>query len=285
MPGLRLGPPMERFYREKEAEIVLPQLNIFPVAYYGFIGLFIGSFLNVCIYRLPRRESLAWPGSHCPACGKGLGPAELVPVLSYLIQGRKCKTCGVKISPRYATVELITGIAFYWAAANADNSWITFLKYAAFLSSLIIVFFVDLDHMIIPDAVVFPLTAFGLLLAAGAGWPALKDSVVAAAAGFAAFYAIATIGTILAGRDAMGFGDVKFAAMLGSFLGMKMLATGLFLSFLIGTLVSLPWVLLKGRKQAIPFGPMMVAGSVIALIWGAEVVNWYAEFVDRLWMQ
>jgi len=290
-------------------------LDKIPAGFFGIIGLVIGSFLNVCIYRIPKGESLAWPGSHCPKCGKGLKPADLVPVFSYLMLKGRCRTCGIRIPARYPLVEAVTGLAFLWAAHAAAGSPLNFANYIIFLSGLIVIFFIDLDYLIIPDRIALPMLVIGLAMAAFIrqdGHTVFYDRLGAAAAGFAAFFLIAWGGAYLlrfeeklameigssllfmkvfykgdgdVERDAMGGGDIKLAAMMGAFLGLKLLATGLFLSFLIGSAVSVGLMATgrKGAKDAVPFGPMMAAGGILALIKGTEIINWYAGFMAKLW--
>lgn len=254
-----------------------------PVWFFGFIGLFIGSFLNVCIYRIPRQESLSWPGSHCPGCGRFIGPAELVPVFSWLAQKGKCRGCGMKISARYPFVEILTGIAFFYSATSSGGSELLFAKNVLFLSGLIVIFFVDIDHWIIPDKVVFPLIGCGLAIAAmmgNAGGAAIAGSV-----GFTAFLMISVVGSFLMKKEAMGGGDVKFAGMIGVYLGLENMLLGLFLAFFIGTVVSIP-VLVAGRKKTldpVPFGPMMAAGAAVAMIFGDALLKMYETWMLNLW--
>lgn len=257
-------------------------MEMIPAGFFGALGLTIGSFLNVVIRRLPIGESLVWPGSHCPECGKKLGVLELVPVLGYIGLRGKCAGCGVRISPRYPVVEAATGAGFYWAAVNAAGP-LDFVNSILLLSGLIAIFFIDLDHGIIPDVISLPLTAAGLALGAAMG--TFPDRAIAAAGGFALFWSIRFIGTLLAKQEAMGFGDVKLAAMIGAFLGIKMAATGLFLGFLIGGIMAV-WLMTmkkRGAKDPIPFGPMMAAGGAIALVKGQAALDLYAMCVARIW--
>ncbi len=285
-----------------------------PAGFFGIVGLVIGSFLNVCIYRLPKGESVVWPGSHCPACGKTLKPVELAPVLSYIWLRGRCRTCGFRIPKRYPIVEFVTGLFFYWAAVASAGSPLNFLNYILFLSGLTVIFFIDLDHWIIPDKVVFPLLAAGLIIGAFMGRAVFLDRLTGAAVGFAGFWLIAWAGTYLlvfedrlgmeisskllflkvfckgdadAGdRTAMGGGDIKLAAMMGAYLGLGLLVTGLFLAFLIGSMISVGLLFsrLRGARDAVPFGPMMAAGGVLALVEGQTIIEWYGRFVARLWL-
>ena len=262
-----------------------------PDIFYGFLGLFVGSFLNVCIWRLPRNESLVFPASHCPECGTRLRPEELIPVLSYIVQRGRCRNCLGAIKARYPTVEILTGIVFYICAAHASagagqmiegaganlTGEVLFLKNIIFLSALLVIFFIDLDHQIIPDAISIPLVPIGLAFAFAAGRNAmLFDSLKAAAAGFAGFYLIAAAGQMLFKREAMGGGDIKLAAALGAFLGMEQMLVGLFLAFILGVAVGVPLALIKGSglRKPIPFGPMIAMGAAIALFKTSAIVAW-----------
>lgn len=250
-----------------------------PSGFFAILGLCIGSFLNVCIYRMPRGESLAWPGSRCPACGRPLGVSDLAPVVSYLALRGRCRSCGTGISPRYPLVEAVTGAAFWWAAESSGGDEVALAGKMLLLSGLIVIFFIDLEHWIIPDKVVYPLAAAGLVISGLSG--TLTDALLGAAAGFFGFWAIALAGTYLAKKEAMGGGDIKMAGMLGCFLGLKMLLTGLFMAFLVGSLVSLPLLALRrrGSKDPIPFGPMLAVGAAIALVKGDRILAWYGDWI------
>ena len=255
-----------------------------PSGFFGIVGLFIGSFLNVCIYRLPRRESLSWPGSHCPACGRNLTVTDLVPVLSYLALRGKCRTCGAKISPRYPFIELLTGIAFHWSAEHAGGNAAEMAASMLLLSGMIVVFFTDLDHWIIPDKLLLPLALAGLVLSVFRGM--FVDSIEAAAIGFLGFYAIAILGTAALKKEAMGGGDIKLAGVIGLYLGTKNMLAGFFLAFLFGALVSIPMLLSRkrGSGDPLPFGPMMALGAVAALVKGPELLEWYGDWMAKLWL-
>lgn len=259
----------------------MDKLSAFDPLYIGFIGLFIGSFLNVCIARLPVGESIVRPPSHCPACGAGIRPVDLVPVASWFVLRGRCRDCGVKISPLYPAVEALTGLSFY-VAASAAPSALALLKSVVFASALIVVFFIDLRHMIIPDRVVFPVLEAGLLMALFENrfW----DSALGAALGFGLFLAIAEASAFLFNREGMGGGDVKFAALLGAFLGVKMTLVASFLSFFAGGIIVLPLMFLGIRKvgEPVPFGPMMVLGGACAMVFGERLVETY--YRSWVWM-
>lgn len=267
-----------------------------PDIFYGFLGLFVGSFLNVCIWRLPRGESIVLPPSHCPQCGRRLKAEDLFPVLSYLALRGRCRECQSPISPRYAVVELITGALCYLAAFYAADE-VMFLKNFIFVSALLVIFFIDLDHYIIPDVVSLPMIAAGLAFAAaplalGRFWPdapeaapGLGDAAIAGLVGFAGFYAIAVFGELLLKREAMGGGDIKLAAMMGCFLGTRALLVALFLSFLFGVVLGPLISMARGRglREPVPFGPMMTLGAALALFSSEPIINWYARQIDKLW--
>jgi leader peptidase (prepilin peptidase)/N-methyltransferase len=224
----------------------------------------------------------------------------LFPVLSYIAQKGKCRHCLGRIKPRYPAVEIITGIIFYICALHAPaeagritesfntnlSGEVVFLKNIIFLSALLVIFFIDIDHQIIPDVISIPLVPIGLAFAFAVGRNAmLYDSLKAAAAGFAGFYLIAVIGQILFKREAMGGGDIKLAAALGAFLGMEQMLVGLFLAFVLGVAVGVPFTLARGRslRNPIPFGPMMALGAAIALFKTTAIVTWWYGHLDRIW--
>jgi leader peptidase (prepilin peptidase) / N-methyltransferase len=234
------------------------------------LGLIVGSFLNVVIYRLPRRESLSWPGSHCPQCGHPIRWYDNVPVVSWLLLRRRCRDCGEPIPWRYPLVELLTGVAFLAAFLVYGPEWRT-VQVAVFLAALIAVSFIDLDHRIIPDRIVLPGAAVGLLTSILLD-PSDWWVYCVAALGAAGFLLV--IGLIWPGG--MGFGDVKLALMMGAFLGGGVIVA-LFLGFLAG---GLSGVLLlatgkKKRRDKIPFGPFLSLGGAVTALWGSSILDWY----------
>jgi len=268
-----------------------------PDTFFAILGLVVGSFLNVCIHRLPIGESIVYPPSHCPQCGTSLTARDLVPLLSYLALGRRCRECYSPISMKYPFVELLTGVIFYLAAVQSGNE-VMFLKNLVFLSAMIVVIFTDLEHMIIPDAVTLPLVGAGIVFAAlphaahAAGLqvapvtPGVREAVLAAAAGFGGFYALAVFGELLMKTEAMGGGDIKLAAGMGAFLGWQMLLLGLFLAFFLGSVIGIALMAFRGggvRRQQLPFGPMMAAGGIIAVFYTAPLIQWYTSMLDRIW--
>jgi leader peptidase (prepilin peptidase)/N-methyltransferase len=232
-------------------------------------GLVIGSFLNVVIARLPERRSLWRPGSACPACGAAIAWYDNVPVISYLALRARCRACGVAISPRYPAVELLTGAAFLaaWAAFGPSAR---FAAAAALLAGLIAITAIDLQHQIIPDAITLPGIVAGVLIGVGTGtW---LDSLLGALVGGGVFFAI-----IVIQPGGMGGGDMKLGAMLGAFLGWKVLLFSLFVAVTCGggLAIALLATGLRGRKDPIPFGPFLALGGATGLFWGERVVAWY----------
>lgn len=235
------------------------------------VGLVAGSFLNVIIHRLPRGESVVRPPSHCPACGRRLRPAELVPVLSFLVQRGRCRGCGGRIPWRYPAVELLTGGLF--AAVAARHPEVGRFAYYGWLAALLVAAaFIDLEHGIIPNRLLGAGLAGGVPLLAWARPLGFLD----AAAGFAAAGG-AMLVVALVSRGGMGGGDVKLAAVIGFFLGPGPALLALLLSFTAGGLAALALLALrrKGRKDEMAFGPYLAGGAMVAVLWGRPLVDWY----------
>ncbi len=236
-------------------------------------GAVIGSFLNVCIWRIPEGKSIVFPGSHCPSCGKPIRWTDNIPVLSYLLLRGKCRECRAPISPRYPLVELLTAlfsVALLWNYGPG-------LPYAAafcFVSALIVITFIDLDHQIIPDVISLPgIPIFGVMAVFIMGLPFL-DSVLGILIGGGFLYLVAVGYELLTKREGMGGGDIKLLAMIGAFLGWQSLFFVVFASSIIGAVVGITLILLKGKnmKYAVPFGPFLALGSVLYLFAGKELM-------------
>lgn len=235
------------------------------------LGLVIGSFLNVCIDRLPRGESLVEPGSHCEACGRSLTPLELIPVVSYLILRGRCRTCGARISPRVPLVELLTGAVYALVVLRFGGSAGAALA-AVYASILIVVAFIDLEHHRILNLLTYPAIVLALLAAVVIPWIPTLPMLLGGALGGGALLVLA-----LLSPRAMGLGDVKLGAFLGLILGYPLVLVGLFLAFVLGGLVSA--VLLATRRvqrgQAVAFGPYLALGGVVALLYGHSLLLWW----------
>jgi leader peptidase (prepilin peptidase)/N-methyltransferase len=249
-------------------------------------GLVMGSFVNVLIYRIPLGKSIVSPPSACTGCGKRLTAPDLVPVLSYLFLKGRCRHCGERISPRYPFVELLTAAIF--AALFAKYGFtVPFIAFSYLMTLLVAVLFIDYDHRIIPDGLVIAGIIGGIALVVYHcirplpeiyGGPEWWTPVIGffSASGF--LLVVALVGGLIYGSDeAMGMGDVKLMAPIGLFLGWKLCLTALFIGVVSAGLVSLFLILTKLRKgkDTIPFGPFLVAGAFITVLWGWDLLNWY----------
>jgi len=226
----------------------------------ALFGLIVGSFLNVVIYRLPRGESIAYPGSHCPACGHPLTAAENIPLISWIAQGGRCRHCKSPISSRYPLVEAMTAALFALTALVYGLS-IEALGVAALAATLVASVFIDLDHLLILDVVIAPAALIGILEAVAGG--RIVDAALGALVGGAIFGLL-----FLATRGAgMGLGDAKLALVIGLFLGLHFTIAAIAFSFIFGSLLMLPVLAAgsRGRRDAVPFGPFLVLGALVAL--------------------
>jgi leader peptidase (prepilin peptidase)/N-methyltransferase len=239
----------------------------------GVFGAMIGSFLNVVVYRLPRRESLVRPASHCPSCGVGVKPYDNVPILSWLLLRGRCRNCSAAISKRYPLVEALTGLLCVGAVLAGGNA-ATIVLNVAFILLLVPIAMIDVEHRIIPNR----LTALGAILAIVIG-TALDPSgeperlIAGVAAGGALLLAA------LAYPGGMGMGDVKLAGVMGLFLGSAVapaMLVALLAGVLFGALVVARIGTQAARKTAVPFGPFLAFGSLFAVFAGESLVNWYS---------
>lgn len=232
-------------------------------------GAVFGSFANVLIYRLPRRESIVVPPSRCPQCGTRIAPWHNIPIVSYLALRGRCAACRAPISPRYLIVELATGVVMAGLVWRFGPSLIA-LRFGVLAFALLVVFFTDLEHHIIPNAITYPGILIGLALSAASGQgPA---ALVAAASAGAVFLLIGVVS-----RGGMGGGDMKLAAMIGAFLGAPAVIVALFLAVALGATAGVVLLVLRlrTRKDAIPFAPAMAAGAMIAVFGSNAIVRWY----------
>ncbi len=254
-------------------------------AIFFILGLIVGSFLNVCIYRLPRNISIIRPSSSCPACNTPIKPWDNIPILSYIFLKGKCRKCGESISIRYPLVELLNGI-LYWTTFNYFGlGWHLPILFVL-VSSMVVITFVDLDFQIIPDVITLPGIIIGLASASfllpdpfslqpsalSLSVVGFKNSIAGLFLGGGLFYLIAILS-----RGGMGGGDIKLMAMVGAFMGWKAVFLTTFIGSLIGSLVGIFLMIVKGkgRKTKIPFGPFLSFGSIITLFFGGEILNWY----------
>jgi leader peptidase (prepilin peptidase)/N-methyltransferase len=253
--------------------------------YFGIallIGLLIGSFLNVAIHRLPRKESLMWPGSHCPACHAALSPLDNVPLLSYLFLRGHCRRCDVPISVRYPIVEAVNGLAYGLIVWYFGVGWQSVI-YAALFSALLVVSYIDLDHQIIPDVITLPGIGLGVLAAVTVLPIGFLDSVLGLLVGGGVLLGLAWISPYLFGKEGMGGGDIKLLAMIGAFLGWKPVVLTMLIGAIVGALVGVILIILKvlRRDQYLPFGPFLALGAIVSMFFHQELFDWYIGFVTR----
>ena len=240
------------------------------------VGLAFGSFLNVCIVRLPHDGSLLRPPSSCPHCHARIAWRDNIPVVSWLLLRGRCRQCGGAISAQYPLIELLVGVL--WAgAAFAWGPTLHALAGAVFGTILLGIAVTDARHMLIPDEFTWGGLVLGLAFALGGGGPALVQALLGAAAGFALLYAIAVIGEWVFKEEAMGGGDIKMMAMVGAFVGWQGVLLTVFLGALLGTLIFVPLTLRK--KRLVPFGVFLAVGAAAAFVAGDAIVTWYSEFL------
>lgn len=244
------------------------------------VGLFVGSFLNVCIYRLPRGESVVWPGSHCPSCHQPVAPYDNVPVLSYLWLLGKCRRCKAPISIQYPLVELLSGLAYVLVVWRFGLTWPA-LVYAAFCAALIVVSGIDLEHQIIPDRITLPGLAIGLVAAVTILPIGIVNAVAGVAVGGGLLWLLAWLSPYLFGKEGMGGGDIKLMGMVGAFLGWKPALLTIMLGALAGSVLGMTLIVIKRlrRDQYIPFGPFLALGAVVALFFADDLLAWYLSFL------
>ena len=239
--------------------------------------MIVGSFLNVCIHRLPLRESVMWPSSRCPHCRAQLKPYDNIPVVSYLMLRGRCRSCGNAISAQYPIIELLTGILFFSAFMLFDPPLL--YQRLLFACAMVVLFVIDLEHRILPDVITLPGIILGLIFSffLPPGW---LDSLIGLVVGGGSLWLMGEIYFRLRHEEGMGFGDVKMLAMIGAFLGWKLMLLTLVLSSFIGSIVGVAMIVLKrgDMKYALPFGTFLAVGALVAAVAGDRIVSWYASF-------
>lgn len=248
------------------------------------LGSVIGSFLNVCIYRIPRGLSIVRPSSRCPACEKAIAPYDNVPILSYLLLRGRCRSCGNRIPLRYPLVEFLNAFLYGVVLWRFGPGWPA-ATYAVLCSAFVVITFIDLDFQIIPDRITLPGIPLGLLAGSfllpdpflRASSLGFRASLVGAAAGFAFYYLVAYLSIRILKKEGMGGGDIKMMAMVGAFLGWKAVILTTFLGSLSGALTGIGIMMSRGRAggSLIPFGPFLALGAVVSLLFGQEILIWY----------
>jgi leader peptidase (prepilin peptidase)/N-methyltransferase len=240
------------------------------------LGLIVGSFANVCIHRLPLGQSVGTPPSACPSCGARIKPYDNVPVLAWLWLGGRCRSCRARISVRYPLVEAANG-ALYYVIARQAGPTVEAAFQMAFVTALLVLSLIDLDHQILPDVITLPGIAVGIARSLWLGAPPPVESIAAALLAFLAFWAVAAAARRYYGQDALGMGDWKLAAMLGAFLGGYRVLLAVLVGSLLGAVVGLSLIALgrATRTTAIPFGTFLAVAGIVVLLFGGPVLAWY----------
>jgi leader peptidase (prepilin peptidase)/N-methyltransferase len=244
----------------------------------ALFGLVIGSFLNVCIYRLPRDLSVVWPASRCTTCGREIDWYENIPVASYVALRGRCRTCGEHISLIYPLIEILTAAVFVATYAAFGLSWLLPIR-LLFGCAMIVLLVIDLQHQILPNEITVPGIGFGLAasLVAAPGW---REAVVGAVAGGGLLWLVAWGYERLRHQEGLGLGDVKMLAMIGAFLGWKLMLLTLVSASLLGSLTA--GVLMLARRadwqSKLPLGTFLAIAAIPVGLAGTIVVNWYAGF-------
>ena len=252
-------------------------LEPFQLSILILLGLAVGSFLNVCIHRLPRGESLALPPSRCPACEYRLRWFDNIPVVSYALLAGRCRKCRSPISIRYPLIELATmalfvihGEVFGWSALLVPR--------LLFACAMIVLFAIDLEHHLLPNVITLPAIAVGLISSAVLP-PGIVDALIGVVVGGGVLWLIGEAYFRYSGHEGMGGGDVKMLAMIGAFLGWKLVLVTLVLSSVAGSVIGLFVILIKrgGMKYALPYGTFLALGALVASLAGDQIVNWYVS--------
>ncbi len=266
------------------------------------LGLVVGSFLNVVIYRLPKMLELSWqqqcaelrdettapgqpfnlltPRSACPQCGQPIAAWHNIPLISYLLLGGKCAHCAARIPLRYPLVELASGLLCAFAAAHFGYGW-TAVGAMLLIWLLLALTVIDLNTQLLPDDLTLPLLWLGLLFNLSGVFAPLSDAVIGAIAGYLALWSVYWGFRLATGKEGMGYGDFKLLAALGAWLGWQMLPLIILLSSLVGAVVGITLILFAGhqRQMPIPFGPYLAGGGLIALFWGDALTRNYLQLL------
>ena len=252
----------------------------FALTFAALFGAVIGSFLNVCIHRLPRGTSIVWPGSACPACGRALSWFENIPIASYLFLRGRCRTCGAPISARYLVIEALTAAMFAlaWWYYGPGPMLISRLIFGC---ALIVLFAIDLEHHLLPNVITLTGIVIGFLLSFTTDQPGWRSSLIGIVAGGGVLFLIAEIYYRVRHEEGLGMGDVKMLAMMGAFLGWPLAILSLMIASVAGTIIGIG-LIVTGRgtmKYALPFGTFLAVGAAVSAAAGQAILRWYF----RLW--
>lgn len=271
--------PFNEFIMNEFSFILLLRYFFYPCLL--LLGLVVGSFLNVCIWRLPREESIISPISHCPKCNASIRFYDNIPILSYIILRGHCRACGEGISIRYPFIEAFTALIFIVTGWKFGPSWIL-LPHLFFVVALIIISFIDIDHYIIPSIITIPGTVIGFLVSF---FPFMEvrylESIIGIVLCVGIFTVIAFAGKLIWKKDALGGGDIELIAMIGAFLGWKGGLMTIFWGSLFGSIWGLILIILKKKamKDRIPFGPFLCLGAFLTLLFGLKIFWWYQRIL------
>lgn len=258
---------------------MIPELFSLPppawVLLAGTAGLLVGSFLNVCVYRLPRGRSIVFPGSRCPACGDPIRARDNIPVFSWLLLGAKCRACRAPISVRYPLVELSNSLLWIVAARTAATA-VDFLAAACFCSACLVLLLIDYDFQILPDGITLPLAAAGLVFSFFSPRISWRSSLAGMAAGAGFLFLVAWGYERITGNEGMGLGDAKMLGAIGAFTGVAGVVATLFFASLTGSVVGLLLMTRGGGwKTRLPFGVFLGLAGMGAYFWGTPLFDWY----------
>lgn len=256
-------------------------MDVYFIIVSFLIGTIFGSFYNVCIYRIPEKQSIVKPPSHCYNCSTNLKPIDLIPILSWVFLRGKCRYCKVKVSPRYAIVELLTGILFMLIYIKFGYEIIT-LYYMFLISLLIVITFIDIDHYIIPDKIIFIGSGVSLIVnILGFGVPFL-DGIKGGLITGGSVLVVTLIIEWIVKKEVMGGGDIKLYAMIGLFLGSKLSILTLLLSIYIGGAYGIIFIIYNKIKKneyysVVPFGPFISIATIISILYGNHIIEFYIK--------
>ena len=250
--------------------------DLVMVLFSFLLGLSFGSFMNVCIYRIPLKKSIISPPSTCPHCGERIKFYDNIPLLSYLLLSGRCRRCNHPVSWRYPIVEGLTGLLSLALFIRYGFSYQYILAFL-FAATLVTISFIDLDHKIIPDILSLPGIVAGLGVSFLPGSPFWLDSLIGAVAGGGTLFLVAFIYERITGREGMGGGDIKLLAMIGAWMGWRSLPLIVLISSLTGAVIGSIFILFagKGYRVRIPFGPFLSLGALFYLFFGSEFAKWY----------
>lgn len=252
-------------------------LDTVLTVYAALLGLVVGSYLNVVVYRLPRHISTVTPSSRCPRCRSAIRPWDNIPLLSYLLLGGRCRDCRLAIHWRYPAVEALTGVLFAASYLRFRPSLLHVAVAGLMSATMVVLAMIDLEHFLLPDAITWPGIAIGLLVLPRLGWISDRDAWIGALAGGGFLLAVVWGWYFLKGVHGMGLGDVKMLALIGAVLGWQGTAATLFVASLLGSAVGLSLMALGrlGMKSRLPFGVFLAVGALVTLFFRQDLLGLY----------